>query len=124
MIGAVRKGCGGTCWLPGFFQPFLLLGFTALASANPPGPAEYLARYDTDSDRRVSLAEYQAYLARGFAQMDRNRDGRIDALEWPRPGRRALTLAQHHRHLAAAFHRQDIDGDGFLDLTELTAPPR
>jgi len=110
--------------LPGFLRPFLLLACAPLVSASPPALADYLARYDSDGDGRVSLIEYQAYLARGFAQMDRNRDGRIDRNEWPHPGPGELSLSQHLRNLAAAFHRQDIDGDTFLDLGELTAPPR
>lgn len=95
-----------------------------LAGASSPAMADYFAHYDSDADGRVSLAEYQHYLSRGFAQMDRNHDGLLDGGEWPQPGRRALSLAQHRGHLAAAFHRQDVDGDGFLSVHEFAAPPR
>lgn len=109
---------------PGGQRLVLLLAFSPLLIAGPPNLADYLARFDSDGDRRVSLAEYQAYLSRGFTRMDRNRDGRIDESEWPQPGNRALTWDAHQRNLAATFRRQDVNADHFLDLIELTAPPR
>lgn len=89
-------------------------------------PAAYVLRMDLDGDRRVSLAEYQDYLSRGFQQMDRNADGRLSVDELP-PGtraRRAPTIESHRRALAASFDRQDRDNNGFLDAPELAAPPR
>lgn len=100
------------------------LGFATTAAAAPPGAAQYIAGYDRDGDGRVSLAEYQAYLSRGFDRMDRNADGRVAGTEWPQPNRRVLLRSQHQANLAAAFRRQDRNGDGFLSLVELTAPPR
>lgn len=109
---------------PGGLRLVLLLAFSPLLIASPPTPADYLARFDGDGDGRVSLAEYQAYLSRGFVHMDRNRDGRIDESEWPQPGNRALSWDAHQRNLAATFRRQDVNADHFLDLIELTAPLR
>lgn len=109
---------------PGGPRLVLLLAFSPLLIASPPTPTDYLARFDSDGDGRVSLAEYQAHLSRGFARMDRNRDGRIDESEWPQPGNRALSWDAHQRNLAATFRRQDVNADHFLDLSELTAPLR
>lgn len=103
---------------------FFISLWVPIAAAGSPTVNAYFARYDRDGDGRVSLLEYQAYLARGFEQMDRNRDGRIERSEWPQPGRHELSRAQHLGHLAAVFHRQDANGDGFLDLAEFAAPPR
>lgn len=96
----------------------------ATAAVAAPSTAQYLAGYDGDGDGRVSLAEYQAYLSRGFERMDRNADGRVAGDEWPQPNRRVMRRSQHLANLAAMFRRQDRNGDGFLSLLELTAPPR
>ncbi len=103
---------------------FVICLWAPLAAAGSPTAADYFARYDGDGDGRVSLAEYQTYLARGFAQMDRNSDGQISGDEWPRSGLPALTLQRHLANLANVFYRQDSDHNGYLDSTELLAPPR
>ena len=89
-------------------------------------PAEYLLRMDGNRDGRIGLAEYQDYLSRGFAQMDRDGDGRLSVSELPRGARtrRVPTLESHRRSLAATFDRQDADHSGFLDAREIAAPPR
>lgn len=89
-------------------------------------PIEYLRRMDASGDGRVSLAEYQDYLSRGFLQMDRDRDGRLSAQELPAGARtqRAPTIESHRRALAATFDRQDLDNSGYLDARELAAPPQ
>jgi hypothetical protein len=84
----------------------------------------YLARMDTDGDGRVSLPEYQAWMAYGFIAMDRDRDGVLAPAELPGGRGPPLTREAHRVRLAAAFARQDRDRDGFLDATELAAPPR
>lgn len=89
-------------------------------------PAEYLMRMDDNHDGRIGLAEYQDYLCRGFARMDRDGDGRLSPSELPRGARtrRVPTLESHRRSLAATFDRQDADRSGFLDAREIAAPPR
>lgn len=113
-------------------QAWVLCGVLALA-ATPTwandlarSPAEYLRRMDGNGDGRIVLAEYQAYLSRGFAQLDRDGDGRLSASELPRGtrSRRQPTLESHRRSLAATFDRQDRDNNGYLDTRELAAPPR
>lgn len=92
----------------------------------PRDTREYLRLFDTDGDGRVSLAEYQAYLTRGFVAMDRNGDGELTADELP-PGTRARkrpTLDARQRELSAAFDRQDLNNDGYLDAREMSAPPQ
>ena len=86
--------------------------------------AAYLSRLDGDGDGRVSLAEYQAYLSRGFHDMDRDGDGVLRGDEWPVPGTRPRRLDDLLADLARQFVRLDLDGDGHLDPHELTAPPR
>ncbi|MBB5014130.1 Ca2+-binding EF-hand superfamily protein [Rehaibacterium terrae] len=91
-------------------------------------PDDYLARMDVDGDGRISLAEYQAWMTRGFRAMDRNGDGILQDDELPpgvilRPSQ-PRTLDAFLANLARAFERLDRDGDGFLDAAELAAPPR
>lgn len=87
--------------------------------------ADYLQRFDTNGDGRVSLREYQDYMSRGFHAMDRNGDGVLSAGELPSgvSWRGPLTLEAHLRNLARAFGRLDLNHDGQLDARELTAPP-
>lgn len=85
---------------------------------------EYLSRFDGDGDGRVSLAEYQGYLGRGFRAMDRDGDGVLAGDELPVPTARPRRLEDLLADLAQQFVRLDSDGDGYLDARELTAPPR
>lgn len=91
-------------------------------------PGELAQRMDSDGDGGVSLAEYQAYMSRGFRELDRNRDGVLDADELPAgtgsSRRRLISLTAHEQALAAAFHRQDVNRDGILDARELALPPQ
>jgi Ca2+-binding EF-hand superfamily protein len=88
------------------------------------GTSDYLARMDADHDGRVSLAEYQAWMAYGFDATDRDHDGVLSPAELPGGRGAPLTRDTHHAHLAAAFARQDRNRDGVLDAAELGAPPR
>lgn len=102
-----------------------LLALGATAAQAQSTRAEYLRLFDTDGDGRVSLAEYQEYMSRGFYAMDRNGDGVLTADELP-PGvsaRTPRTLDAHRRALARMFDRLDVNNDGYLDANELTAVP-
>lgn len=85
---------------------------------------DYLTRMDTDSDGRVSLAEYQDWLSYAFDAMDRDRDGTLVPGELPGGRGTAVTRIAHRERLAATFRKQDANRDGFLDARELAAPPR
>ncbi|HEX7339398.1 MAG TPA: hypothetical protein VF271_05635 [Rhodanobacteraceae bacterium] len=100
----------------------LLIALPAMAGTSSP----LMALFDTNHDGHVSLAEYQAYMARGFARLDANGDGVIEPDEFPRGthAKKPLTQAAHRRQVARQFHRQDVNHDGFLDARELAAPPR
>jgi Ca2+-binding EF-hand superfamily protein len=102
-----------------------LLLVIALPAFGSESQRAYLARFDDNGDGRVSRAEYVAYLTRGFDEMDRNRNGRLEPAELPAGVRgRSRERAALQRDLLAAFGRQDVDADGWLSLAELTAPPR
>ena len=104
-----------------------------LAGATLPPPVqarergEYFASIDRDGDGRISLAEFQDYMTRGFRAMDRNGDGILQDHELPegvvlRPGQ-PRTLSALLANLERAFHRMDRDGNGWLSEAELLAPP-
>lgn len=109
----------------------LLLLLPALIVAGTAGAQvetrhDYLRRFDTNGDGRVSLQEYQDYMSRGFHAMDRDGDGVLSAAELPRGvrARTATTLEGHRRAVARMFDLLDTNNDGYLDAGELTAPPR
>jgi hypothetical protein len=109
----------------------VLIAASAVAGAAPPprtptlgSSGDYLARMDTDRDRRVSLAEFQAWMGYAFERMDVDRDGIVEAHELPGGRGREVSLDEHRRRLAMTFARQDRDGNGTLDARELAAPPR
>lgn len=86
--------------------------------------SDYLARMDANGDGRVALVEYQDWLSYAFEAMDRNRDGRLSADEFPGGKGEPLSRIEHRARLASAFNRQDGNRDGFLSAKELAAPPR
>jgi hypothetical protein len=98
--------------------------FAALAAGPVTSSGEYLARMDTDADRRISLAEFQAWMGYAFERMDADHDGIVSAAELPGGHGRAISLAEHRAALAARFAKQDANHDGRLDARELAAPPQ
>lgn len=104
----------------------LALAASAAAHAAPATTSAYLRMLDLNRDGRISLDEYQAWMAVGFARMDRNGDGIVQVSEMPPSprSRQPLTRAQHRKNIAATFHRQDANHDGYLSARELAAPPR
>lgn len=94
------------------------------AAAQVHASADYLRRMDGNGDGRVSLAEYQGWMAYAFDRMDRNGDGELSAAELPGGRGKPVSRAEHRESLAAAFRRQDSNRDGVLDARELAAPPQ
>jgi Ca2+-binding EF-hand superfamily protein len=101
-----------------------LAGGVFVCGAHAQSQADFVARMDTDGDRRVSLAEYTEHLSYAFRRMDADGNGVLEPNEQLVPNAKRLTLEEHHANLAAMFRRQDVDRDGFLSATELAAPPR
>ncbi|MCX7556056.1 EF-hand domain-containing protein [Xanthomonadaceae bacterium JHOS43] len=104
----------------------VMVSVFATGAAQAQTRADYLRRFDTNGDGRVSLAEYQDYMSQGFHAMDRNGDGLLSAGELPSGvrSRTATTLEGHRRAVARMFDVLDVDNNGYLDANELTAPPR
>ena len=111
----------GRHW-PGFFVCGCL--WAGVAAAQVDASSDYLARMDSDHDRRVSLVEYQDWLSYAFDAMDRDHDGMLTAIELPGGRGHPVSRTQHRARLAEAFDRQDRNRDGFLDAAELAAPPQ
>ena len=103
---------------------FIALALAWPAAAQVRTPDDYLRQIDRDGNRRVSEAEFIAWMSRGFEAMDRDRDGLLSRDELPGGRGRPVSRAEHRAALAAAFKRQDADRDGYLSAKELAAPPR
>ena len=86
--------------------------------------ADYLRRFDSNADGRVSEAEYVAYMSRGFERLDLNHDGVLEAGELPGGRGKPITLRAYQANLRRQFHRLDGHHHGYLNARELTAPPR
>ncbi|MDL5366018.1 calcium-dependent protein kinase 21 [Xanthomonas sp. NCPPB 2654] len=84
----------------------------------------YLQRMDRDSDGRVSLDEYLAWMSYAFDARDLDHDGVLSPAELPSGRGKAITRAQHQATLTARFRKQDGNGDGYLNAKELAAPPQ
>lgn len=124
-------GPRGACLVAGALLVMLASVPATAWAAEPPAPlrerGEYFAGLDRDGDGRVSLAEFQDYMSRGFRAMDRNGDGILQDHELPagvvlRPGQ-PRTLSALLANLERAFRRMDRDGSGHLSQAELLAPP-
>ena len=85
---------------------------------------DYLASFDADGDKRVSLEEFQRAMSWAFEQMDKNGDGILSPEEQLVPKAKTFTLKEHHDRLAIQFGKQDRNHDGFLSAKELAAPPQ
>jgi hypothetical protein len=101
-----------------------LAGGVFVPAARAQTQADFVARMDTDGDRRVSLPEYTDYMSYAFRRMDADNNGVLEPSEQLVPNGKRLTLAEHEANLAAMFHRQDANHDGYLSAAELAAPPR
>ncbi len=88
-------------------------------------PQAYLDAMDRNGDGRIDVAEFQAWMIRGFDRMDANRNGVLDLDEQPAGrNRRPIPRGEQLQIFKEAFHRQDLNGDGYLNARELSAPPR
>ncbi len=101
----------------------LTLLFMASAAHAQDSRADYLKRFDRNGDGKVSIAEYVAYMSRGFENMDLNRDGILEASELPGGRGRPITLKAYEENLRRQFHKLDRHHHGYLNARELTAPP-
>ncbi|MFC5527336.1 hypothetical protein ACFPPA_16465 [Rhodanobacter ginsengisoli] len=102
----------------------LTLLFAASAVHAQDSRADYLRQFDSNGDGKVSVAEYVAYMSRGFESMDLDRDGILEAGELPGGRGRPITLKAYQGNLRRQFHQLDRHHHGYLDARELTAPPR
>jgi Ca2+-binding EF-hand superfamily protein len=85
---------------------------------------DYLASFDANGDKRVSLIEFQKAMSWAFEQMDKNADGVLSPEEQLIPKAKTFTLKEHHDRLAIQFGKQDRNHDGYLSAKELAAPPQ
>lgn len=98
----------------------MLINFVASAQ----NQNDYLASFDADGDKRVSLVEFQRAMSWAFEQMDKNGDGVLSSDEQLIPKAKTFTLKEHHDRLAVQFGKQDKNKDGYLSAKELAAPPQ
>ncbi len=107
---------------PDFFCLVLFLGLGAAAPGwAQPAPEEEsfngpLARFDTNHDGTISLAEMNAVLKADFDKVDRNHDGQLNGSE---------ISAENDRRAEADANATllfDWKGSGFVDFEEFAAP--
>jgi hypothetical protein len=101
-----------------------LAGGVFVGAAGAQTSYDFVARMDSDGDRRVSLAEYTEHLSYAFRRMDADGNGVLEPNEQLVPNGKRLTIAEHHTNIAAMFRRQDVNQDAYLSASELAAPPR
>jgi hypothetical protein len=101
-----------------------LAGGVFVGGARAQTAGDFVARMDSDGDRRVSLAEYTEHLSYAFRRMDADGNGVLEPNEQLVPNGKRLTIAEHHANIAAMFRRQDVNQDAYLSASELAAPPR
>lgn len=105
--------------------PILLcLLLPGMAMAQVQATRDYLARMDSDSDGRVSQAEYVDWMSYAFDARDRNRDNVLSADELPGGRGQPVAREQHRERLLDRFRKQDTNRDGSLSAKELAAPPQ
>ncbi len=106
--------------LSGVAAVLMLVSFSVSAQ----NQNDYLASFDANGDKRVSLEEFQRAMSWAFEQMDKNGDGTLSPEEQLVPKAKTFTLKEHHDRLAIQFGKQDRNHDGFLSAKELAAPPQ
>ena len=93
----------------------------AIAQNAPPrpDPTAIFARMDTNSDGRISRAEYVAARSQRFGQLDHDRDGVVTRSDFPR----AAGNPQASARLDALLGEADGNGDGKVTRQELKKAP-
>src|SRR6185437_10486767 len=83
------------------------------------GSFEFLLRYDSNNDGKITRAELEAGLRQDFRQADTNHDGRLDPDE-------VLAVNQHRIKVdqSIAIPLIDWNHDGYVDFAEFAAPMR
>lgn len=76
-----------------------------------------LDQFDADGDGKVSRAEVDAFRKARLESADRNRDGRLDQVEFE-----TLWLEVTRPMRIRAFQMLDADGDGIVTAVELERP--
>jgi len=100
------------------FVPVLLLAIAApaLAQQSHDPVADFMGRFDTNKDGKVTLDEFTAPQLDGMTQqfryMDTNKDGKVTLEEFEAPQQEAIKQQ---------FRYMDKNGDGNLDDDELQA---
>lgn len=92
----------------------------------PPSGADFIKKFDSNGDGKISVDEYVA----DFAKMDASHDGLIDATEAPQGGGDFIGGFDANGdgkvskdEFLADFRQMDKNGDGFVELSEAPGPP-
>jgi len=106
--------------------PIIVVLGLALGFVLPPpvtgqaiGPGVVMSGLDADGDGRISKAEYIAYRDQEFARFDRNGDGMLGPVDFPRAASYRRALGTLDERIGAA----DKNGDGMLSREELHNAP-
>jgi Ca2+-binding EF-hand superfamily protein len=83
------------------------------------GSFEFLLRYDSNNDGKITRAELEAGLRQDFRQADTNHDGRLDPDEVLAVNQRRIKIDQ-----SIAIPLIDWNHDGYVDFAEFAAPMR
>lgn len=83
------------------------------------GSFEFLLRYDSNGDGKITRAELEAGLRQDFRQADTNHDGLLDPDEVLAVNQRRIRIDQ-----SIAIPIIDWNHDGYVDFAEFAAPMR